>query len=152
MTAKARFSLDTNILVYAVDRDGGERHCRSVELVGRAARRDCVLTLQALTEFFHATTRKGLLTPSQAGDFVRDWLEVFDVASANGSALIDAMNAVDEHRLSFWDALLWATTRQVGCSAVVTEDMQHGRRLGGVAFIDPFAADAATLMAPMLDP
>ncbi len=152
MTAKARFSLDTNILVYAVDRDGGERHSRSVELVGRAARRDCVLTLQALAEFFHATTRKGLLTPSQAGDFVRDWLEVFEVASANEAALVDAMNAVDEHRLSFWDALLWATTRQVGCSAVVTEDMQHGRRLGGVAFIDPFAADAATLMAPMLDP
>lgn len=152
MTARAHFSLDTNILVYAVDRDGGERHRRSVELVGRAARRDCVLTLQALAEFFHATTRKGLLTPSHAGDFVRDWLEVFEVAAANESALVDAMNAVDEHRLSFWDALLWATARQAGCSAVVTEDMQHGRRLGGVAFIDPFAADAATLMAPMLDP
>ena len=152
MTARARFSLDTNILVYAVDRDSGERHRRSVELVGRAARRDCVLTLQALAEFFHATTRKALLTPSHAGDFVRDWLEVFEVAAANESALVDAMNAVDEHRLSFWDALLWATARQAGCSAVVTEDMQHGRRLGGVAFIDPFAADAATLMAPMLDP
>ena len=152
MTAKARFSLDTNILVYAVDRDGGERHRRSVELVGRSARRDCVLTLQALAEFFHATTRKGLLAPSQAGDFVRDWLEVFEVAAANRAALVDAMNAVDEHRLSFWDALLWATVRQAGCSAVVTEDMQHGRRLGGVAFIDPFAADSATVMAPMLDP
>ena len=26
MTVKGRFSLDTNILVYAVDRDSGERH------------------------------------------------------------------------------------------------------------------------------
>ena len=67
MTAKARFSLDTNILVYAVDRDGGERHCRSVELVGRAARRDCVMTLQALAEFFHATTRGGSAATGTGG-------------------------------------------------------------------------------------
>ena len=84
---KGRFSLDTNILVYAVDRDGGERHWLSMELVGRAARRDCVLTVQALAEFFHATTRKNLLVPSEAGRFVRDWLEVFEVASADGGAL-----------------------------------------------------------------
>ena len=31
---KGRFSLDTNILVYAVDRDGGDRHWLSMELVG----------------------------------------------------------------------------------------------------------------------
>ena len=35
---KGRFSLDTNILVHAVDRDGGERHRHSMELVVRAAR------------------------------------------------------------------------------------------------------------------
>ncbi len=101
---KGRFSLDTNIPVYAVDRDGGERHRLSVELVGWAARRDCVLTIQALAEFFHATTRKGLLVPSAAGRFVRDWLDVFEVASADGGALAEAMAAADEHRLSFRNA------------------------------------------------
>ena len=147
---KGRFSLDTNILVYAVDRDGGERHLRSIELVGRAAERDCVLTLQSLAEFFHATTRKNLLGPSDAGSFVRDWLEVFEVVPATSAALADAMSAVDEHRLSFWDAMLWATARQAGCSAIVSEDMQHGRRLGGVEFVNPFAPQAAATMATLL--
>lgn len=149
--AKGRFTLDTNILVYAVDRDGGERHRRSMELVGRAAQRDCVLTLQSLAEFYHATTRKNLLEASDSGGFVRDWLEVFEVASAGSAALDDAMSAVDEHRLSFWDALLWATARQAGCSAIVSEDMQHGRRLGGVEFVNPFAPEAAATMATLLD-
>ena len=81
MTGKGRFSLDTNILVCAVDRDAGERHERSTELMGRAAQRDCVLTVQALAEFFHATTRKNLLEPSRATAFVRDWLDVFHVTS-----------------------------------------------------------------------
>jgi predicted nucleic acid-binding protein len=55
-----RFSLDTNILVYAADLAAGERHERALEILDRAVRRDCVLTLQALAEFFHVTTRKQL--------------------------------------------------------------------------------------------
>ena len=60
MPVKGRFSLDTIILIYAVDRDAGERHVRAGELMARAAPRDCVLTVPALAEFFHATTRKKL--------------------------------------------------------------------------------------------
>lgn len=48
MIVKGRFSLDTSILVYAVDRDADELHEQSKELIGRAARSDCVLTVQAL--------------------------------------------------------------------------------------------------------
>ena len=151
MTGKGRFSLDTDILVCPVDRDAGERHERSREIVGRAAQRDCVLTVQALAEFFHATTRKNLLEPARASAFVRDWLDVFHVTSADDTALVDAMEAAEEHRLSFWDAVLWATARQVGCSAILSEDMQDGRRLSGVEIINPFAADAATRLAALLE-
>ena len=151
MTVKGRFSLDTNILVYAIDRDAGERHERSRELIGRAARRDCVLTVQALGEFFHATTRKNLLEAARARAFVRDWLDVFPVTAADDTALVDAMEAVEEHRLSFWDAMLWATARRIGCSAILSEDMQDGRRLSGVAIINPFAADAADRLAALLE-
>ena len=151
MTVSGRFSLDTNILVYAVDRDAGERYRRSRELIGQAARCDCVLTLQALAEFFHATTRKELLDSRRAGAVLRSWRDVFEVTAADDSALIDAVDAVEEHRLSFWDAMLWSAARRAGCSAVLTEDMQHGRRLGGVVFLNPFAADAPTRLAPLLD-
>ena len=152
MAVKGRFSLDTNILVYAIDRDSGERHDPARELIGRAAQRDCVLTVQALAEFFHATTRKNLLEPARASAFVRDWRDVFHVTSADDTALTDAMDAVEEHRLSFWDAMLWATARQIGCSAILSEDMQDGRRLSGVEFINPFAADATARLAALLKP
>jgi predicted nucleic acid-binding protein len=151
MTVKGRFSLDTNILVYSVDRDAGERHDRSKELVAQAAKCDCVLTVQALAEFFHATTRKKVLDPSRASAFVGDWLVVFDLTSADDTALVGAMDAVREHRLSFWDAMLWATARQAGCSAILTEDMQDGRRLSGVEFINPFASDATVRLAAFLE-
>ena len=151
MTVKRRFSLDTNILIYAVDRDAGERHKRSKEIVARAALHDCVLTVQALAEFFHATTRKNLLALSHAGTFVRDWIDVFRVVSATDTAFINAIEGVEEHRLAFWDAMLWATARQSGCSALISEDMQDGRRLGGVEIINPFADDSEARLASLLD-
>ena len=145
-----RFSLDTNILVYAVDLNSGLRHDEAVEMVGQAAKCDCVLTIQSLAEFFRATTRKGLLDPAHAGAFVRDWLGLFDIASADDQALVDAMDAVEEHGLSFWDAMLWATARRARCSAILTEDLQDGRRLGGVRFLNPFRTENRDRLALVL--
>ncbi len=111
-----------------------------------------MLAAQAYAEFFHATTRKGLLASAAASALVRDWLDVIRVTSANTAAQVDAMNAVGEHRLSFWDTMLWATARQSGCSAILSEDMQDGRRLGGVEFVNPFTAGASNRLAPLLAP
>ena len=61
------------------------------------------------------------------------------------------MAAVNEQKLSFRDAMLWAMARQAGCYVIVSEDMQHGRRLGGVEFVNPFASETTTTMATLLD-
>ena len=151
MIVRCRFSLDTNILVYAVDRDSGDRHEQARELLARAAKRDCVLTVQVLAEFFHATTRKSLLQPSLASTFVRNWLDVFQIVSADASVLVESTEAVGEHRLSFWDAMIWATARRNGCSALVSEDIQDGRRISGVEIINPFATNAEARLARILE-
>ena len=152
MTVRARFSLDTNILVYAVDRDAVARHEAAKSVVARAAMRDCILTIQALAEFFHATTRKKLLTPTAAADFVHDWLSVFDTAAADQAVLAEAMETLQSHSWSFWDAMLWATVKQAGCAAILSEDMQDGRKLGGVEIVNPFGPNATDRLAPWLDP
>jgi len=138
-SVERRFSLDSNILVYAADREADEnRHETSVALVAQAARSDCVLTLQSLTEFFFVTTRKRLLKPEDAGAFVSDWLAVFRVTPNATDDLVDAMQALERFRISFWDAMLWATARRAGCSAILSEDFQDGQVVEGVRFINPF--------------
>jgi predicted nucleic acid-binding protein len=67
-----RFSLDANILVYAADLAAGTRHERALHIIDRAVRRDCVLTLQALAEFFHVTTRKRMVARTEAAAQLRD--------------------------------------------------------------------------------
>lgn len=56
-----RFSLDTNILVYALDAKAGNKHTLAAEIVDRAVERDSHLTLQALSVFYAVVTRKGIV-------------------------------------------------------------------------------------------
>lgn len=138
-SVERRFSLDSNILVYAVDRDADARRREvSLGLMARAPRGDCILTLQSLTEFFSATTRKRLLSPGEASGFIGDWLEVFRVCPNAADDLVDAMRVLQVHSISFWDAMLWSTARRAGCAAIFSEDFQDGQVLHGVRFIDPF--------------
>jgi predicted nucleic acid-binding protein len=46
-----RFTLDANILIYAVDGQAGARHATALAIVERAPARDCWLTTQTLSEF-----------------------------------------------------------------------------------------------------
>jgi predicted nucleic acid-binding protein len=134
-----RFSLDSNILFYTVDADAGPLQSRAREIVRQAARsHECVLTLQSLCEFFHATTRKGKLAAAQAAALVEDWQQLFPVVASTSGSLRLAMRAVEHHRLSFWDAMQWAVVKQSGATLLLSEDLQHDRVLEGVRFRNPF--------------
>jgi predicted nucleic acid-binding protein len=133
-----RFSIDTNILVYAADAAAGVKHERAVALLHDAAAADCVLTVQALAEFFHAVTRKGGMPAKAAAALVEDWRIQFPVAGADGPQLSAALDQVTRHRLAFWDALLLETARAAGCKILLSEGFHHGRSYGGLVVLDPF--------------
>jgi predicted nucleic acid-binding protein len=42
------------------------------------------------------------------------------------------------HALSFYDALVVAAAADARCRVLLTEDLQHGRTLGGVTIQNPF--------------
>ena len=147
-----RVTFDSTILVYAVDADAGEKHSVSVDLIGRAADGDCVFTLQSLAEFFYVATRKASLDAAPAAAFVDDWRAVFPVFAADEGTLVGAMEAVDRHGLSFWDAMIWAAARRADCRVLMSEDFQDGRTLEGVTFVNPFAPENAALVDSALTP
>jgi predicted nucleic acid-binding protein len=147
-----RFTLDSNILIYAADSQGGRRHIDSLDLLRRAVRADCILTLQSLGEFFHATTRKGKLSATGAQAFIDDWRAVLPVHAADSDTLTDAINAVRRDTMSFWDAMLWAAARRAGCRLLLSEDLHDGQTMGGVRFVNPFEPKNAMLIDTALPP
>jgi predicted nucleic acid-binding protein len=137
-----RFTLDSNLLVYAVDSTEVARQASAMEIIRRAAYRDCTLLPQALAEFFHATTRKRMLTRTEAARIVDDWMIVFPVAAGAGSdALRLAIREASAGHFQLFDALLLATAHDAGCAAVITEDMGAGSQLTGVRIVPAFSRD-----------
>ena len=60
------YTLDTNILVYSIDRTAGPRHELAKQIMSRAAPGPCCLTLQSVSEFFAVATRKGMMDSAEA--------------------------------------------------------------------------------------
>jgi predicted nucleic acid-binding protein len=138
--ANERFTLDTNLLVYAIDSAAGIRHQLSREIVQYAVRLDCWLTLQAVSEFYAAVSRKRIVPPADAAAQAIDWLELFPCAAASEGAVRTALADAAAGRASYWDALLLATAGKAGCAAILTEDLADGAALAGVRICNPFAA------------
>jgi len=134
-----RFSLDANVFFYAIDANEPERHRRAVDVIERAAlEHDCLIAVQAYAEFFAAATRKGKMSVEEAGAQIADWQTLFITVYPKPGHLAQAIAAVGQHNLSFWDAMLWSVVKDAGATVLLSEDLQDGRELGGVTFRDPF--------------
>ena len=124
---------DTNILVYAQQMDGKGDRARALFAGGGK------LSVQVLNEFTAVSRRKQR----------RDWREI-DEAVADVLTIVDpplplsldlhhsARSLAQDHQLSFYDALIVATAIEAGCDTLFSEDMQHGRSIGGLAIVNPF--------------
>lgn len=147
---------DTNILLYAADRTGDSgKHGVAVNLLDRAsAARRGLLPLQALAEFYTVAVRKFGAAPAAAAAYVDVWSDVFPVHAAGLADVADAMRVHRDHGIAFGDAMMWSVSRRAGARMLVSEDLQDGRELEGVRFVNPFnPANTAQLNAAfgMLD-
>ena len=134
--------IDTNVVVYAYDVRDRDKQQRALEVLRRlVADGRGRLSAQVLGEFLRVATRKLVppLTPGeavkQAGNLAASW----PVVPITAFIVLEAGRGVEAHRLSYWDAQLWATARLNQIEIVLTEDFEHGRTLDGVRFLNPFA-------------
>ncbi len=139
IAASPRFTLDTNLLVYSVDKAAGPRHPLALQIVARAPDVECWLTLQSLSEFYAVVTRKRIMPAAEAAAQVGDWLSFFPSIAVSATALRAALADAVAGRASYWDALLIATAAEAGCRVILTEDLADGTTLSGVAIHNPFA-------------
>jgi len=134
-----RFTIDTNVLIYGyVDQGGEKKRGSAMEIVRQASEHNCCLTLQALSEFYFAVTRKEMIPAVIAASQVNNWLTLFPTIAASADAVRTAIADAAGGRASYWDALLIATAAEGGCTAILTEDLADGSRLGPVRIINPF--------------
>ena len=146
-------TFDTNVLVYATGPARDPKSRRARDVVARGMRvGTSVLLLQTLAEFSHVTIRKMGMPIGAVRSVVEAWRSVLPVHAAEEGDLPAALAAVEAHQIAFWDAMLWATARRLGVRYLVTEDLEDGRVLDGVRFINPFNTENDAVINEALSP
>ena len=132
--------VDTNVLVYAEDRDAKAKHDVARDLVVELWNaREGVLSVQVLQEFYVNVTRKlrKPLAATRALDIVQEYL-TWTVIENSGRLLVDAARLQQKAQLSFWDALVVQAALDAGCDKLYSEDFNAGQRFGPVLIVNPF--------------
>jgi predicted nucleic acid-binding protein len=132
--------LDTNVLVYLYDRDSPEKRARSISILeqGRESFR-LVISTQVLQEFYVTVARKLSKDISEAEILLAmHKLRGFATIQINIPLIFDAIDLGKRFQLSFWDALITQAALVAGCTRLLTEDLQHGLRIGNLTIENPF--------------
>jgi predicted nucleic acid-binding protein len=53
--------------------------------------------------------------------------------------IVAASRLEEDHSISFWDALIVQAALRAGADRLVSDDLQHGHRLGTLTIENPFA-------------
>jgi predicted nucleic acid-binding protein len=135
-----RVLVDTNILVYAYDADASEKHTKAKAMIDALWDQSSgVLPTQVLAEFFVTVTRKVKhpLSVADAKGIIEDYRTAWSVFPTTPETVLLAIDGVERHRLSFWDAMIWSSAVINGVFEIYSEDMQHGQVLEGVRIENP---------------
>lgn len=134
--------VDTNVLVYWLDASNRSKQSRSEDWIAHLGnRRAARISFQVLQELYATLTRKvePAFDAEEARAIVRD-LAAWRPVAVDLTILERAWRIQERYILSWWDAPIVAAAHSCACSALLTEDLQHGQLLGQVRVIDPFAS------------
>ena len=135
-----RTFVDTNVLIYAHDVDAGRKHEVAKQLLRTLwEERAGMLSTQVLQEFYVNATRKirKPLTKAEARGVV-DTYAPWCVDGITTNDLSAAFQIEDQSRLGFWDALIIAVAARAGARRLVSEDLNAGQSVAGIAIQNPF--------------
>jgi predicted nucleic acid-binding protein len=129
--------LDTNILIYA-QQDGAKAE-RARALLAEGG----VVSVQVLNEFAAVAHRKLGKSWDDIGEAIEDVLALVEAPLPLTTTLhAEARALAAHHGFAFYDALIVAAATEAGCDALLSEDLQDGRALGGLTIVNPFAPKA----------
>jgi len=94
---------------------------------------------QVLWELYSVMTRKRALnlSPEVAEASIQRYIRSWTVYEVKPQHISDALRAVRQYRLSFFDSIIWATAKQNNIPYLLSEDGQTGRWIEGVQMLNP---------------
>jgi len=99
--------------------------------------RGCI-SIQVLQELYVNLTLKipRPLTPQVATQIISD-LGQWRLHIPERSSLIEAVNIQQRHQVSFWEAMIICSAKELDCITLWTEDLNPGQRYEGIDVVNP---------------
>jgi len=139
-----RLLIDTNILVYAYDRSEPVKQRVAAALLNHLEDLEAgVVTTQVLGELFVTLIGKlsAQYSADQAYERIDSSLNTWEVLDVTRPVIMDAIRAVREYKMHYWDAQLWAAARLHTVPVILSEDFSDGAVIEGVRFVNPFTPE-----------
>ncbi len=129
--------VDTNILVYAHDREAGTKHLKARDLIGTfwQNREIPCISVQVLQELHVNLARKGV-SQEVSSEIVTRYLS-WRVVDNTRQVFRQALSVQQRWQISFWDSLILAAAQRAGISTVWSEDLSSSQDYGGVRVTNP---------------
>lgn len=136
--------VDSNVFIYAYDVSEPQKRETAKSLIRELSDSErLVVTVQIVHEFCAVMLRKqraGLASFGSLRELAEEMMAVAaKVLPLTPAVTLRAIYGHEQHQLSFWDALVWASAREFGIPTIYTEDLHPGV-LEGVAIVNPFLA------------
>ena len=136
MTSK--IFIDTNILVYALDKAEPEKQEQARELLRKAeSDRLGVISTQVLQEYYVIATRKLKVDPELAKRIISS-LSKLEVVVIGQPIIEKAIDISISNKISFWDALIVSSAIAARCRIIWTADLSHGQSINKIKIVSPF--------------
>ena len=124
----AKVFVDTNVLVYAYDRDAGKKHSVAVAVMKELWQSGLgTVSTQILQEFFVTLTKKipVPLDIKVARETIRS-LSKWEVLLVDVDTILSATELQEKYRFSFGDSLVIASAVAGGAKTILSEDLADG--------------------------
>ena len=130
---------DTNVLVYAAVRQDERKSATAQELIRHAleVNHDGVISVQVVTEFANVMLNRFQMSAKAVDEWVSQFYPLL-ATEVTMDAVRNAMCIKEEYGIQYYDALIIATAEKLGCTEIVSEDLNDGQLYHGMAVVNPF--------------
>lgn len=133
-TGREKIFLDSNILIYLLDKDEAKKI-----KVESLLNPESIISTQVVGENINACLKKLKLSREKSFSHGNFLLTQFQVVKIENHFFATAFDLLTRYQFSFWDSLIIATALHSSCGILYSEDMQDGLVVNGQLTIrNPF--------------
>lgn len=127
--------IDTNILIYAWDTSDRAKQNNAIAAIQNYGHHG-YLSVQNISEFSSFMIRNGC-DLQLLQETISDYSKLMTILPVTSLDITTAIRGVQQYKMSFWDAQIWAVALHNNIPIIISEDGPSNQTIEGVTYWNP---------------